>query len=434
MTSKQLDMRLVTIRSSLSEAQVQKDNDIYPRVLISMFHTCKTYPERAKRFLNKLNKISKIRSHKLYIDSGGYSIIAGLIPKTAIDDLIDTYYTLTENISDESLDYIFSLDIPFSIKYTDLNEVNTIYTYNKKVQERYVDTVTNKNPIYKKKAMFVWQWKTINLFNVWYKVFNELQLYKYYELYSIGGLVGLKKMQNLDHSPYVIPLAFIFSVIRNYYDDNEIKSIAKKHDDKYIFHILGQGGSPIEHMVVPILEKVFQRMFDFPTEIYMTFDTAAIEANFMSAKDEYCLEYDECTNKYFTHKNHIQTTIDSTTGRIIDSDALKYALYLTRANLEKYFQEKYLDRIVELVLNITTGNQILKAQKKLHHILQQDKLLITIVGYRNLSDFISTLGYLMKYKIKVFDKNLHKDIEYNKQVLEQYITKIVRLSELLRAA
>jgi hypothetical protein len=54
-----------------------------------------------------------------YADSGGYSIIKGNVEPKDIDLFIDSYMSFFE-YDQIHYDYIFSLDIPFSLKYSKL--------------------------------------------------------------------------------------------------------------------------------------------------------------------------------------------------------------------------------------------------------------------------------------------------------------------------
>jgi len=428
MTNKIVNSRLVIVKSHILQPKHQ-NFDLYTKLLVSLYHACGINENRVLEFIETLNNLSDSRKYKLYIDSGGYSIIAGLIEKEQINGLINAYYTFAKNISSETTDYVFSLDIPFSLKHTDLNTVNQIHKYNYLVQERYIE-VSNRNKNYRDKALFVWQWKTLNLFKIWREIFYELELYKHYDLYSIGGLVGLKKMQGLNHSPYIIPLLYIFLLIRTYFSDERLKQISQKHDNKYFFHILGQGGSPIEHLLVPILEKYIQKIYNFPTPIYMTFDTASIEISFISVKDSFLIEYENGEYKLYNLKD--PEVFDKQNNKISNVEKARYYMYLTRMYYENYFRERYLDTIIDDLINIKNQMQLITFLQKYQQLLLNDNIIMSQTGATSISEFITGLSYIGKHKIKYVDKNKHTDIPLIEKLMETYIRDIVKLPELLK--
>ena len=67
---------------------------------------------------------------KLFVDSGGFSIIKGEILIEHIVSAIDCWEYYAEH-ERNFYDYIFSLDIPVSLKYKELNTKQMIYKYNK---------------------------------------------------------------------------------------------------------------------------------------------------------------------------------------------------------------------------------------------------------------------------------------------------------------
>jgi hypothetical protein len=297
------------------------------------------------------------------------------------------------------------------------------------VQERYIE-VSNRNKNYRDKALFVWQWKTLNLFKIWREIFYELELYKHYDLYSIGGLVGLKKMQGLNHSPYIIPLLYIFLLIRTYFSDERLKQISQKHDNKYFFHILGQGGSPIEHLLVPILEKYIQKIYNFPTPIYMTFDTASIEISFISVKDSFLIEYENGEYKLYNLKD--PEVFDKQNNKISNVEKARYYMYLTRMYYENYYIERYLDTIIDDLFYIKNQMQLTTFLQKYQQLLLNDNIIMSQTGATSISEFITGLSYIGKHKIKYVDKNKHTDIPLIEKLMETYIRDIVKLPELLK--
>jgi len=97
----------------------------------------------------------KPHNAELYIDSGGYSFIRGRIPVLDIVKLIECYNKALEE-SWRDLSYIFSLDLPWSLKYSKFNTMENVYFYNRlSLMKSFA--VIEKQPEIANKFFNIWQ-------------------------------------------------------------------------------------------------------------------------------------------------------------------------------------------------------------------------------------------------------------------------------------
>lgn len=144
------------------------------------------------KHISKIIK-EKPKDTRLYIDSGGFQIIVGYVSKNKVKDYIDAYHYILETYKDK-IDQIFSLDV-FNSSYDN----KTIYEQNKFSTESSIDLI-KKYPEIADKQLFVMQTSNVQTFSIWKNLFVDLEVYKYYKRWSIGGLVGLKKSTNAKFS------------------------------------------------------------------------------------------------------------------------------------------------------------------------------------------------------------------------------------------
>jgi hypothetical protein len=154
---------------------------------------------------------------KLYLDSGGYSIIKGDVPFDKILDFIDEYHDfVSKNI--ECFDYIFTLDIPIGLKDIKLEREDTIYNLNKISLQKTLALI-KKKPELKEKLYFIQHFKMRQQFDIWNQLEEELNINDHIIHRSIGGLVGLKK--TITHFKRTTFLPMIFRSFYNFVEQFE---------------------------------------------------------------------------------------------------------------------------------------------------------------------------------------------------------------------
>jgi len=190
---------------------------------------------------------------KLFIDSGGFQIIQGYITKSRVKEYIGTYHSILEWYY-KDIDYIFSLDIMNKGWSKDeLIKLND-YSINRSIG------LIKKIPEIKNKQLFIVQTRNKHVFDLWNELMDKHNIYQYYERYSFGGLVGLKKETNAKFS-HIIP--FIFWLVNKVQSNNgKIKHI----------HLLGQSSKLMIFSTV-FLEKLLSF---YGVNIYFTMDSSEL--------------------------------------------------------------------------------------------------------------------------------------------------------------
>jgi len=206
-------MRYVAV---LGAAAPEKVTDVtfkyYPDFLVSMAEptTNKSWTlfqidKQMKKIIKQKNKYKEIYPEiadkiKLFVDSGGFQVIMGYITKRRVKEYIRTYHYLLKKYKDD-IDYIFSLDVmnrgwnkQEQIEFND-------YSINQSIQ------LIKEIPEIADKQLFIVQTRTEHVFDLWKELMDKHNIYQYYERYSFGGLVGLKKETNAKFS-HVIPFIF----------------------------------------------------------------------------------------------------------------------------------------------------------------------------------------------------------------------------------
>jgi hypothetical protein len=166
--------------------------------------------------------IDTVPNAKLYLDSGGYSIMKGDVPFDKILSFIDEYHDfMAKNV--DYFDYIFSLDIPFGFYKDDIKDedkklqhYDVIYNLNKISLQKTIDLLKAR-PELKEKFYFIQQFKLSDQFEIWNQLEEELNINDHIIHRSIGGLVGLKKMVRHFKRTTFLPMIF-----RSFYNFVEV--------------------------------------------------------------------------------------------------------------------------------------------------------------------------------------------------------------------
>jgi hypothetical protein len=198
-------MKYVSVTSPKSDMSVPIFN-YFDDYLVSLGEPATS---RAWKYLQMLSHINNILKEapsdkNLYIDSGGFQIIVGYVTASRLKEYIDVYHLLLEEYHDR-IHRIFSLDV-FNMKY----DLQKIYDENKYSIQKSIELI-KKHPTISDKQLFVLQTSNENSFKTWQKLFLELEVYKYYKLWSVGGLVGLKKTSKAKFSHAVPATLWLLS-------------------------------------------------------------------------------------------------------------------------------------------------------------------------------------------------------------------------------
>jgi len=188
------------------------------------------------KHLKKIIKEKPINS-KLYIDSGGFQIIVGYIAFRRVREFINSYHAALEMCKDD-IDAIFALDV-FNTKF----DISELYEINKFSMSESINLI-KKYPEIADKQLFIMQSGNVTTFDIWKRLFTDIEVYKYYKRWSIGGLVGLKKSTNAKFSHAVPATLWLLA-----------------YQSKYNFtidqiHWLGQS-SRLSFLALALFEKLY---------------------------------------------------------------------------------------------------------------------------------------------------------------------------------
>jgi hypothetical protein len=216
------------------------------------------------RVTEEIKEYRKVLSgdRKFFIDSGGYSIIAGDVSPRDVSKFTECYNTFLERDAPNNCDYIFSLDIPIFLKYPKNNNIKTIYEANFRSISNSV-TILEKNPELYNKFIFVWQFKLLKQYNIWKQIYEETLADKNIKNFAIGGLVSLRGITGIKFSPFI---GMAFKNLKLIYDKNL--------DYTSILHILGVYGLH-DRVIMSFLHKLFNRYYlkDILCKVQITYDT-----------------------------------------------------------------------------------------------------------------------------------------------------------------
>lgn len=218
-----------------------------------------------------------------YIDSGGYSFIKGQIHPDDIRKLITCYLHF---MIEEMINYyrIFSLDLPMSLEYKLYNTKEDVRYFN---QISLLETfnVIDQIPQIADKFIFIWQFRTHNLYRIWCELHEELislGYEKHIKNRAIGGMVGIKGMTGITFSPFI---ALAYRCFKDYVQ-------AGMFQIPFRLHLLGVYTIP-DRFIMACLERAFEGYLALEyinPGIEITYDSINYErqANFLSRELPSC--------------------------------------------------------------------------------------------------------------------------------------------------
>ena len=173
----------------------------------------------------------------LYIDSGGFQIIVGHITKQMIPEYVQSYHFMLEMLY-KDIHRIFSLDIN-NLSFTK----EELLKYNDYSIEESINLI-KKYPSIADKQLFVVQSRNTYIFESWKELMINHNVFNYFKLWSIGGLVGLKKDTNADFSHAVPATLWLITYAKKY--NGVINQV----------HWLGQS-SRLAFLSMALFEKIY---------------------------------------------------------------------------------------------------------------------------------------------------------------------------------
>ena len=202
---------------------------------------------------------------KLYVDSGGYSIISGEVKPQNILKTIKVYHLVPKHYP-EYFDYLFTLDIPVVLNAPALNTRVNLYRLN---YESLSDTLrlleTSRH--LQEKVIFVWQFKIPGQYEIWKTIYKELKLNNYIQNRAIGGLVGLHNAlrnsgRKIDFSPVI---ALPFRCLLDHLNKMDI-------DQEFRLHFLGVKIRS-DRFIIALIEQLFALYLKGISKLLFTYDS-----------------------------------------------------------------------------------------------------------------------------------------------------------------
>jgi hypothetical protein len=219
-----------------------------------------TITQVAKKILNLRTEFGFDK--EWFIDSGGYSIIVGDIHPRDMTKCIQCYHYYLENYH-KDFDMIFSLDIPFSLRYPQFNTIKYILDQNFLSANMSKNILDNNKELYNK-FVFVWHFKMYNQYLIWDEFYNDVfsgaeDLHNF----GIGGQVGLRGITNIDFSPFLGMTYKILKIIKE-----------KNLNKTSLIHMLGIYGLQ-DRFLMAFMDKLFNQFYfrDLAPKIRITYDT-----------------------------------------------------------------------------------------------------------------------------------------------------------------
>ena len=311
---------------------------------------------------------------ELFCDSAGFQIITGKIEARRILEFCECYHHVLEKYHNE-IDKIFSLDIN-NFHFT----AEQILEWNYKSTQMTIDSI-KKYPILKEKVLFVLQNRNRRVFEIWRKLFIEKKVWEHFELFSIGGLVGLKKDTKVDFNHAVPATMWLLVYAKKY--NFEVKQL----------HWLGQS-SKVVFIAMALLEKMYGIYFTSDSSELIRFAPIAQKLPLIQK----IVAYEDKTSEFKDDFGYARTgndVLEMLNLHSWDDDNCPRA---SRDNL------KELDIDIDL-LNIV--NQDLLDYILLIHIPWKDNLFKNLQEYSSLKEHKTKLA---EHKAKELKREIQNDI------------------------
>lgn len=336
------------------------------------------------RVTEEIKEYRKVLSgdRKFFIDSGGYSIIAGDVSPRDVSKFTECYNMFLERDAPNSCDYIFSLDIPIFLKYPENNNIKTIYEANFRSISNSV-TILEKNPELYDKFIFVFQFKLLKQYNIWKQIYEENLVDKNIKNFAIGGLVSLRGITGIKFSPFI---GMAFKNLKLIYDKNL--------DYTSILHILGVYGLH-DRVIMSFLHKLFNRYYlkDRLCKVQITYDTVNYALSGLYKLREQIMFIPD-NDKYicgFAHK-----MIDKMDKVIDDSEVLE----IVRRELTRIKNgEQVEDTQIASMLNVITQTTI-------------DKIINSEIEKNNIVDLFQEASNFNSFKNKLLPVLMNLEKKY----------------------
>ena len=197
---------------------------------------------------------------KIYVDSGGYSIIVGDVHPTAVPRFVQCYNTMLR-LTPGAFDTAFSLDIPLSLRFREMNTRQKIMAFNDYALSTARDILLN-NPVALERFSFVWHFKMPAQYEIWKALYEKHDLNSIIRHRAIGGMVALRGITGIRFSPFI---GMAYRCLLDYLD-------AGRFDQDFTLHFLGMY-LPYDRFEMAILDGLFDRYLEGEAQAVTTYDS-----------------------------------------------------------------------------------------------------------------------------------------------------------------
>lgn len=329
---------------------------------------------------------------ELLIDSGGFQIIVNKITKYRILEYIECYHMVLEMYPDK-IQKIFSLDINnFTMS------AKEILQWNEKSTQMTIDSI-QKFPVLKDKVLFVLQNRNRKVFEIWRELMLRKEVWNHFDLYSLGGLVGLKKDTKVNFN-HAVPATMWLLTYKKHFNF-KIKQL----------HWLGQS-SKVVFIAMALLEKLYgiyltsdsselirfaplaQKLPLIRKDVQYNVETNEFMDDFCYATDnKHVVEmlkvhsWDDDKCKRANRKNLKELNIDRDVLNVIPQDILDYMIFVNIFGAKQYQDNEILE---ELKKNKTKIEEIVKSLYRLCNNSKIHKEDLELLRFQYTEDFINT--------------------------------------------
>ena len=197
---------------------------------------------------------------EIFVDSGGYSIIQGAVHPSAVPRFIQCYNAMLR-LEAGAFDKIFSLDIPWSIEFPEMNTRQKIMDLNDHALSTARDILLN-DPVALERFSFVWHFKMPSQYAIWDHLYAKHDLNRIVRHRAIGGMVALRRITGIRFSPFI---GMAYRCLLDYLD-------AGRFDLDFTLHFLGLY-LPYDRFEMTILDGLFGRYLEGEAQVVTTYDS-----------------------------------------------------------------------------------------------------------------------------------------------------------------
>ena len=197
---------------------------------------------------------------KIFIDSGGYSIIQGAVHPKAVPRFVQCYNAMLD-MKAGAFDKVFSLDIPWSKVFTEMNTKQKIMELNDYALSTARDILL-ANAEALERFSFVWHFKMPAQYAIWDHLYAKHGLNQIIRHRAIGGMVALRGITGIKFSPFI---GMAYRCLLDYL-------CAGRFDLDFTLHFLGLY-LPYDRFEMTILDGLFARYLEGEAQAVTTYDS-----------------------------------------------------------------------------------------------------------------------------------------------------------------